>query len=485
MQIFLILTTPILLSVASLLIRKQRVCGIVNSLGYSAVLFASIILFKETILSESAFFYFGFIYLDTLSAFFIFVISVIAFAAALYSIDYIKKDVEMGVISEKKAKIYYVLFNLFCFSMLFVPAVNNLGMLWVAIEMTTLISAFLVGFYNNKESVEAAWKYIIICSVGIIFALLGTILFSYAFSLSASMKNLNWSDMVASAGKMDKNILKIAFIFILVGYGTKAGLAPMHTWLPDAHSQAVAPVSALLSGVLLKTAIYAILRFGIITIKSVGFAYFGNLMILLGIISLAISCGFILVQKDLKRLLAYHSIEHVGIISIGLGIGGILGIGGAMLHVFNHAVTKALMFFGAGNVVNKYRTHNMHIIRGVISTMPFTGFMLLMGAFALAGMPPFSIFISEIFIICAAFLKGYYLVTFLLLGFIAVIFGAVVNHFSKILFGNIPKGMPVIKEPLSGKLAFLFLFIQICAVGIILPLIKKDLVWIVQKLFQV
>jgi len=484
MQILFILTIPILLSVAVLFIKKQRVFGIVNSMGYLVILSASIILLKEIVSLRSSISYFGFIYLDILSAFFIFVVSVVAFAASLYSIDYIRKDTESGVISEKKAKIYYILFNLFCFSMLFVPALNNLGMLWVAIEMTTLISAFLVGFYNNKESVEAAWKYIIICSVGIIFALLGTILFSYAFSLSGGMKSLNWSDMVASAGKMDKNTLKIAFIFILVGYGTKAGLAPMHTWLPDAHSQAVAPISALLSGVLLKTAIYAIIRFGIITIKGVGFQYFSNLMILLGIISLAISCGFILVQKDLKRLLAYSSIEHVGIISIGLGIGGILGIGGAMLHVFNHAVTKSLMFFGAGNVVNKYRTHNMHVMRGVISTMPFTGFMLLMGAFAIAGMPPFSIFISEIMIICAAFLKGYYLVTFLLLGFIAIIFGAVVNHFSKSLFGNIPKGMAVVREPLSGKLAFLFLFVQICALGLVLPFIKKDLVWMVQTLFQ-
>jgi len=484
MQIFIILGIPLFLSVAALLIKKQKVFGVINSIGYSAVLFASILLLKATALSESAIAYFGFVYLDTLSAFFIFVISVIAFGAALYSIGYIKKDIEGGAVSEKKATIYYILFNLFCFSMLFVPAMNNLGMLWVAIEMTTLISAFLVGFYNNKESVEAAWKYIIICSVGIIFALLGTILFSYAFSISGGIKSLNWSDMAADAGKMDKNILKIAFIFILVGYGTKAGLAPMHTWLPDAHSQAVAPISALLSGVLLKTALYAILRFGIITIKATGFAYFGNLMILLGTISLAISCGFILVQKDLKRLLAYHSIEHVGIISIGLGIGGTVGAGGALLHVFNHAVTKALMFFGAGNVVNKYRTHNMHVIRGVITAMPFTGFMLLVGAFALAGMPPFSIFISEILILCAAFLKGYYLITFLLLGFITIIFGAVVHHFSKILFGNIPKGMSAVKEPLSGKLAFLFLFIQICALGIVLLFIKKDLVWIVQKLLQ-
>ncbi|PJC47628.1 MAG: hydrogenase 4 subunit F, partial [Candidatus Omnitrophica bacterium CG_4_9_14_0_2_um_filter_42_8] len=286
------------------------------------VLCGSILLLKKTVLSGGVKLCGDFIYLDALSAFFIFVISVVAFAAALYSVGYIRKDIEKGIISEKKARVYYILFNLFCCSMLFVPAVNNLGILWVAIEMTTLISAFLVGFYNSKESVEAAWKYIIICSVGIIFALLGTILFYYAFSLSGGTRSLNWSIIAAGAANMDKNILKVAFIFILVGYGTKAGLAPMHTWLPDAHSQAVSPISALLSGVLLKTAIYAILRFGIIIIKGVGFAYFSNLMILFGMISLAISCGFILVQKDLKRLLAYHSVEHVGIISIGLGIGG-------------------------------------------------------------------------------------------------------------------------------------------------------------------
>ena len=426
----------------------------------------------------------GFIYLDTLSAFFIFVISVVAFAAALYSIGYIRKDTEKGIISEKKARIYYCLFNLFCFSMFLVPAVNNLGMLWVAIEMTTLISAFLVGFYNSKDSVEAAWKYIIICSVGIIFALLGTILFSYAFSLSGGIKSLNWSDMTASAARMDKNILKLAFIFVLVGYGTKAGLAPMHTWLPDAHSQAVAPISALLSGVLLKTAIYAILRFGIIVINGVGFAYFGNLMIMFGLISLAISCGFILVQKDLKRLLAYSSIEHIGIISIGFGLGAPLAVAGALLHVFNHAVTKSFMFFGAGNIVSAYKKHNMNAIRGVIKALPFTGIMMLLGVFVLTGFPPFSVFISEMMIIIAAFIHGSYLIASALLLFLAVIFGAFIYHFGKMLFGNLPKSMPTTGERLSGKLAFLFLFFQVCAVGIALLFIKKDLLCIAQKLFQ-
>lgn len=484
MQIFLILGIPLLLSMASLFIRKQRVFGIVNSAGYLAVLLAAVSLFKGVIVKGSAKAFLGFIYLDFLSAFFIFVISVVAFAVAVYSIGYIRKDVEEGVISEKRAGVYYLLFNLFCFSMFMVPAVDNLGMLWVAIEMTTLISAFLVGFYNSKKSVEAAWKYIIICSVGIIFALLGTILFSYAFSISGLSKSLNWSDIAPVAHILDKDILKVAFIFILVGYGTKAGLAPMHTWLPDAHSQAVAPISALLSGVLLKTALYAILRFGMIIIKSMGFAYFAHLMILFGLTSLAISSGFILVQKDLKRLLAYSSIEHIGIISIGFGLGAPLAIAGALLHVFNHAVTKSLMFFGAGNIVSVYKKHNMNAIRGVIKALPFTGIMVLLGMFALTGFPPFSIFISEIMILAAAFANGSYMIAAMLLFFLSLIFGAFVYHLGKILFGNLPRGMVVAGEPLSGKAAFLFLFFLICGLGMVLPFIKKDLLWFAQRLLQ-
>jgi hydrogenase-4 component F len=313
---------------------------------------------------------------------------------------------------------------------------------------------------------------------------LGTILFSYAFSISGLEKSLNWSTMVGVAHILDKNILKIAFIFILVGYGTKAGLAPMHTWLPDAHSQAVAPISALLSGVLLKTAIYAILRFGIIVIHGVGFEYFSHLMILFGIISLIISSGFILVQKDLKRLLAYSSIEHIGIISIGFGLGAPIAIAGALLHVFNHAVTKSLMFFGAGNIVSFYKKHNMNAIRGVIKAMPFTGIMVLLGMFAIAGVPPFSLFISEFMILIGAFLNGSYLVAGLLLLSLAVIFGAFIYHFGKMLFGNLPKSMSVTPEPVSSKLAFLFLLVLMFIPGIGLIFINKDLLWIAQNLFQ-
>ena len=484
MAIFIILGIPVMLAAAALFIGIKRLFGIINCVGYFAALCASIALFKEVVFAGHITAFSNFIRIDLLSAVFIAVISVVAFAAALYSVGYIRRDIEQKIISERKARFYYLLFNLFCFSMFLVPAMNNLGMLWVAIEMTTLISAFLVGFYNSKESVEAAWKYIIICSVGIIFALLGTILFSYAFSNSGLSKSLNWSDMAPVAHMLDKNILKIAFIFILVGYGTKAGLAPMHTWLPDAHSQAVAPISALLSGVLLKTAVYAILRFGIIIIRSGEAAYFAHLMILFGAISLVISSGFILVQKDLKRLLAYSSIEHIGIISIGFGLGSPLAIAGAILHIFNHAVTKSLMFFGAGDIVSAYKKHNMNAIRGVIKALPFTGIVTLIGCFALTGFPPFSIFISEIMIIIAAFINGSYFIAGLLLILLSVIFGAFIYHFSKMLFGNLPKGMKATGEPLSGKLAFLFLLSLICGLGIVLVFKNTDILWIAQRLLQ-
>ena len=482
MPIFLILGVPVILAAGVFFFKKLKIFAVVNAGGYLGIFLLSGTLLSKMVLSKSTFAFFGFIYVDILSAFFIFVISAVTFATALYSIDYIEKDIKNEVISQRKARIYYALFNLFCFSMFFVPAVNNLGMLWVAIEMTTLISAFLVGFYNTKESVEAAWKYIIICSVGIIFALLGTILFSYAFSLSEGMRSLNWTDMMAASSRLDTNIIKIAFIFILVGYGTKAGLAPMHTWLPDAHSQAVAPISALLSGVLLKTAIYAILRFGLIVIGGAGLSYFCHLMIFFGVISLVISCGFIIVQKDIKRLLAYSSIEHVGIIAIGFGLGTPLGWMGALLHVFNHAVTKSLMFFGAGDIVSVYKEHAMSNIRGVTKTMPFVGTLVLLGVFALTGFPPFSIFISEILIIIAAFVKGSYLVAALLLLFLVVIFGAFIYHFAEMLFGNLPKNMTATKEPLSAKGAFLFLFVLMCATGVVLPFIKEDMLWVVQTL---
>ncbi|MFA5271830.1 MAG: hydrogenase 4 subunit F [Candidatus Omnitrophota bacterium] len=466
MQILYFLAVPLIIMTGTFGIKNIRVLGRLNALGYFAILACTFSLafnFKEP------FALFNFFYVDALSMLFLFTISVVSFAASLFSVEYIAKDVQSGIISEKKARGYYLLFNLFSLSMFFVPVVNSLGMVWVGIELTTLASAFLVGFNNNKTSLEAAWKYIIICSVGIILALFGTIIFYYTASTHAGVRSLNWTDIAACAKNLNINTVKVAFLFIIVGYGTKAGLAPMHTWLPDAHSQAISPASAMLSGVLLKTALYAILRFSVITNICVGAQYSKKLFILFGLFSLAVACGFLLVQKHIKRFLAYSSIEHIGIIVLGFGLGSSLALYGAFLHIFNHAVTKSLMFFGAANVVKRYKKDNMHSIRGVISAMPFTGFMLVLGMFAIAGMPPFSIFFSELFIAIGGFLKGSYLVTGLYLFFIVIIFGAIIYHLSRILFGKKPQEMVVVGEALSTKLSFIFLIIFICTVGIKVP----------------
>lgn len=475
MEIILILGIPLLLALISAVVKRSRYFSFLNTAGYFCVFIFSLALITCLFNKNEPIAFFNFFYVDYLSAFFIFTISLISFAASLYSISYIARDVREGIISEKKAMAYYGLFNLFTLAMLFSTMVNNLGLVWVAIEITTLVSAFLVGFYNTKRSIEAAWKYIIICSVGISLALLGTILFYYAASTYGKISSLNWTEIFAVAGKLNPQVLKVAFLFIIIGYGTKAGLAPMHTWLPDAHSQALAPISALLSGVLLETAIYAIVRFAMIVNKSLGVHYSSNLFMLFGILSIIVSAAFILVQKDIKRLLAYSSVEHIGIICLGLGFGSALGIYGALLHIFNHAVTKSLLFFSAGDVVKRYKTSDMHQMRGIIQTMPFTGAILILGAFALAGSPPFSIFISEMAILIAGFSAGHYAASVAFLLFVAVIFGAIIYHFSKVVFGKRQEDIATGKEPLAGKIAFVFLFIFVCVMGLKIPVFLNTL----------
>ena len=469
MEIVIILSIVLLLTAVSSFINRYRLLVAVNVLGHLAVFGCALKLVVRIVNTGSIVKVGELFYADALSGLFIIIIALINFVSVMYSAGYIGSNLREKEISPKKARTYYVLFNLFSLTMFLVPIVDNLGMVWVAIEMTTLVSALLVGFYNKKNSLEAAWKYIIICSVGITLALFGTILFYYTVSLQGGIKTLNWSDIVLVAHKLDPKMLKVAFLFILVGYGTKVGLAPMHTWLPDAYSQAPAPISALLSGVLAKAAFYAIIRFMVIVNKCAGAQFSGNLLVLLGILSLGVAAGFILVQKDIKRLLAYSSIEHLGIISLGLGFGGPMGVFGALLHIINHAFTKPLMFFGAGNVVRAYKTKNINVIRGVINRMPFTGIILCLGSFALAGAVPFSLFISEVIILISGFLKGRYLEIALCIIFIAIIFSALIYHFSRILFGRKPDNVPAADEPLLGKISLIILFGFICVFGIVIP----------------
>jgi len=459
------------------------VFGLINVFIYAAVLAASVIFMLIFLAGGCApVSMWGWIYIDSLSVFFLFTTAVVCFAASLYSVGYIRTEVEEAKMSGRKARGYFELFNLFCLTMLAIPFLNNLALVWIAIEMTTLVSAFLVGFHNVKESIEAAWKYIIICSVGITFALLGIIFFYYTSSNDAHVRSLEWANMLSASGMFDPKVVRIALIFILVGYGTKAGFAPMHNWLPDAHSQALSPVSGLLSGVLLKVSLYVILRFVMLANLSVGYAYSAKLFMFFGLMSLAVAGSFLLVQKDLKRLLAYSSVENMGLILMGLGLGPFGGIAAGLLQVFNHAVTKALMFFSAGNAVQAYRTNNMNMMQGIIRSMPFTGASMFLGLFALVGMPPFSIFISKLWILVSAFQGGYYGIAALMLILIALAFAGLVYHISRVVLGNPTSSMPRQKENLSAKLAFLFLGVFILGLGFIIPKGFLDLILSCQRL---
>ncbi len=380
----------------------------------------------------------NFFYADGLSSFLVLIISFTSLLAALYSIEYLRHESREKEFTLGSIRRYYGVLHVFVFTMLLVPLSNNLGFLWIAIEGTTLSSAFLVGFYDDEASIEAAWKYLIICSVGIALALFGTILlyFSALHIPGLSGDALQWSYLITVAKKLDPKIIKLAFVFVLVGYGTKAGLAPMHTWLPDAHSQAPSPISALLSGVLLNSALYALLRFNLLTVQCVGSSFSGTLMIILGILSIAASLPFILIQQNYKRLLAYSSIEHVGIIAFGFGLGTPLALYGSLLHMLNNALAKALLFFSAGEILQRYRTKLIPKVSGIVAVMPFTGLVFLLGIFCITGWPPFGMFVSEFTILNAGFSSGKYLPSILFLGLVATTFIGFIYYATAMVFGE-------------------------------------------------
>ncbi|HVC27324.1 MAG TPA: hydrogenase 4 subunit F [Nitrososphaerales archaeon] len=396
----------------------------------------------------------GYLYLDAFGALVLIPIAGVGFVAALYSVSYMGRQYERGVVDDGHLVRYYQGFNCFVLTMLLVPLSNNMGLMWVAIEATTLVSVFMIMLYTNQGAMEAAWKYLIVATIGLSLALLGIVLFSYANtsvspSAAASGSALNWTSMAADSRLLDPGIVKIAFVFVLVGLGTKAGLAPMHTWLPDAHGEAPTPVSALLSGVLLNCAIYGVLRFYIVASGTLGAALPSELMIILGLLSMGIASASIYFQKDMKRMLAFSSVEHMGIVSLAVGFGGFIGFFAALLHIVNHAIAKPLLFFASGAVSQRYETKVMAEIKGVIKTMPVTGALLLVGGLAIAGMPPFNIFLSEFMVLTSGFGGGQFIAGSLMILLLVVIFAGFLRHLVPMVFGS-PKG-PGVAVPASER----------------------------------
>jgi hydrogenase-4 component F len=374
---------------------------------------------------------------DALSSLFLLIIAFISGLVLVYASGYLR---HMGQGRFSSPRWFYALTFLFLFTMISVCVSENLGLLWIMMEGTTLASALLVGFYNTEGAVEAGWKYLIVCTVGIAFALFGTIVL-YLAAVKAGMNPaaaLDWVSLMNAAPRVGLNshLVKLCFVFVVVGYGTKVGFVPMHSWLPDAHAEAPTPISALLSAVLLTCAMYALLRYDAIVSRAVGPQFSHSLLLVFGLASMVVAGLLILVQRNLKRLLAYSSIEHMGIIAIGLGLGGPLGLFGALLHTFNHAVAKSLLFFGAGNLRHNLNTLRVDLIRGISRSMPQTSAALVVGGLAIVGLPPFSLFVSEFAILSEAFAQARYVVAILFLITLSVVFGGFAFHFLGMLSGE-------------------------------------------------
>ena len=343
-----------------------------------------------------------------------------------------------------QARRFRIFSSLFAFTMLIAVTANNVAIMWVAVEATTIASALLIPLHVSKASVEASWKYILIGSVGIALAFVGTVLgyFDYVHLAGERESALNWTSLMAAAPSMHPRVMALAFVFILIGYGTKAGLAPMHKWLPDAHAEAPAPLSAMMSGVLLAVALYSIIRWKVVVDLAVGSTLPDRLMLVLGLASLAVAALSLVGQRQYKRLLAYSSIEHTGLMCVGLGLGP-LGAFAALLHLVNHAVAKGMMFLLSGRILDRYHTTEMGEVSGLLRAMPVTGGLFAAGMLALAGLPPFGIFFSKLSLVRAGFATGHPWLMALVLVLLLAAVVAMLAQINRMLYGAPPAGVRV------------------------------------------
>jgi hydrogenase-4 component F len=448
MLLLALLLVPAVTAAASYFARRREEMERFNLAGFGLVFLIAVGLAAQVLARGTVSLANGFFYADALSALVILLTALVALVCATYSIGYLRDDQQSGELGDKdkeqlaQLRMYSTLTPLFVFFMMFMAVANNLGVMWAAIEATTLVSVFLVTFYGKVTSLEAAWKYAIIGGVGLSMALFGTLVTYYAghrLAGSDALAGLNWSVLAQHAAQLDKTSMRLAFVLILMGYGTKAGLAPMHTWKPDAYSEAPVPSAAILSTAMLNCALYGLIRFYILTSRSLGPAYPGRLLLLFGLLSMGISVPFILVQKNYRRLLAYHTIDHSGIMVTALGLGGALGTLGLTLHMTFHTIAKSLLFLCAGNVRQHFKTDLFSEIKGsVIRVMPLTGVVFLMAMLAIIGMPPFSLFQSEFLIVRAAFDGGHLLTGVLFVLFGTGVFAGALLHVGGMILG--PRG---------------------------------------------
>jgi hydrogenase-4 component F len=468
----LILAPPIVSGILAFLLSKHpRAAEIVALAGATLAAFFALVATWGFIQSPVPFVDFnGLLYLDAVSALFTSLTALVAFFVFLYSIGYLRHEAEEKVLDESRLGTYYGLLSFFLAAMLAAPLASNIVVMWAAIEATTLASVFLISFYNTTSSIEAAWKFFIINSVGILLALVGIMFLMYAVLPPDSESWGDWPSLLAPHTGVNLFFMKIAFAFILVGFGTKVGLVPLHVWLPDAHSQAPTPVSALLSGVLLNIAFHGIVRaYQILAPYPELVSFASSLLITFGLLSLAVGALRLYYQDNLKRMLAYSSVENMGIIVLALGIGGPIGIFAALFHMVSHSFAKPLAFLSSGVIALAFKTKEIRLISGAAQVVPAVAIPFVFVAVGISGSPPFGTFISEVGILAASLSSGQYIAAFLLIIFTTITFASLLYRASGMCFGKKSEGVEDFKPSLTMIAPFVALLLLAVYFGLTPP----------------
>jgi hydrogenase-4 component F len=376
-------------------------------------------------------------FVDSLNVFLVALTTFVACTTALFSRPYMRVERDHGKMTRPRLRLYHSMYQLFSFTMLLALLTNNMGILWVAMEAATLATVLLVSVYRTAASLEAAWKYFILCGVGIAQALFGTILLYLAAErvIGSGGGALLWTNLEQAKTQLEPTIVSLAFVFLLVGYGTKVGLVPVHNWLPDAHAEGPTPISAVLSGLLLNVALYALLRCKVLADGALQNGLAGRLMIGFGLLSVVTAAFFLSRQKDVKRMFAYSSIEHMGLMTFAFGLGGPIANFAGLLHMTAHSLVKSAIFFAVGHAAQKAGTQVMADIRGLLKVSPTVGWGLMLGSLAILGMPPFGIFASEFLILTTAMRELPWTAPVLLLA-LGVAFASVLSRVQAMVFGD-------------------------------------------------
>jgi hydrogenase-4 component F len=428
--VFLIVGIPAAAALIFSFVSSYRIAAHANVLASALTFAASLVLFGHRPATSA------FILIDDFNIYLIALTAFVAFTTSLFSARYILHEVEIGRLQSGNLRFYHAMYQAFIFTMLMVLTTNNLGIMWVSLEGATLTTVLMVGLYRTAEALEAAWKYFILCGVGIALALFGTILMYLAAQpvMGEGLPAMTWSALLGRVGDFSPAILNLAFVFLLVGYGTKVGLAPLHAWLPDAHAEGPTPISAVLSGLLLNVALYIVLRFKMLLTANAAALAPGPLMVTMGLASLLLASVMLYRRRDIKRLFAYSSIEHMGIITFAFGMGGPLANFAGLLHMTMHSLTKSAIFFAVGHVSQVKGTQKIADITGLTSSQPLLGWALVIGVVAIAGLPPFGVFMSEFLVLTSTFGRQPVLALLVLAGLL-IGFGALIRHIQHLAFG--------------------------------------------------